>query len=261
MLTMKVEPFQANPMDLGGRTILVTGASSGIGREAAVLLSQLNARVVLTARNEERLSATLSALHNDGHWAEPFDLSRTEEIPKWVQGVAAKTGPLDAIVHAAGKQSTMPISIVNEQSVDDLVRTNLYSAIMLARGFSQKNCYVRGGSLIFLSSVVAIAAKPAIAVYAATKSALLGMAKSLALELAPQGIRVNCVAPGFVETEMLDELRSVLTDEQMDGLRGSHPLGFGTPRDVANAIAFLLAETGRWITGTTLVLDGGYSAH
>lgn len=255
-----MEPCKANPMDLSGRTILVTGASSGIGRETAVLLSELNARVVLTARNEERLTATLSSLRNDGHIAEPFDLSRTEEIPEWVQGVVAQTGPLDAIVHAAGKQATIPISIVTEQSVEDLVRTNLYSAMMLARGFSQKNCYVRGGSLVFLSSVMAFAAKPAISVYAATKSALLGMAKSLALELAPQGIRVNCVAPGFVETEMLEDVRSLLTDEQMEQLRSSHPLGFGTPRDVANAIAFLLAETGRWITGSTLVLDGGYSA-
>jgi NAD(P)-dependent dehydrogenase (short-subunit alcohol dehydrogenase family) len=86
------------------------------------------------------------------------------------------------------------------------------------------------------------------------------MTRSLALELAPQQIRVNCVAPGFVETEMLEEVCSALTDEQVDKLRNSHPLGFGTPRDVANAIAFLLAETGRWMTGSTMILDGGYSA-
>lgn len=257
---MKVEPLKINPMDLSGRTILVTGASSGIGRETAVLLSQLNARLILTARNEDRLTATLSTLHNDGHWAQPFDLSRTEEIPKWVKGVAAQAGPLFAIVHAAGKQAATPIRFVTEERVDDLVRTNLYSAIMLARGFSQKNCYVPGGSLVFISSITAFAAKPAISVYAATKSALLGMTKSLALELAPLQIRVNCVAPGFVETEMLEDVRSVLTDEQVDELRSSHPFGFGTPRDVANTIAFLLAETGRWMTGSTLVLDGGYSA-
>ncbi len=257
---MNVGSSQLNPMDLSGRTILVTGASSGIGRETAVLLSQLNARLVLTGRNEERLTATLSALHSDGHRAEPFDLSRSEEIPKWVQGVAAQVGPLHGIVHAAGKYAAVPIRFVSERGVDDLVRTNLYSAIMLARGFSQKNCHVPGGSLVFLSSVAAFAAKPAISVYAATKSALLGMTKSLAVELAPQRIRVNCVAPGVVETEMQNELRSVMTDEQMDELRRAHPLGFGTPRDVANAIAFLLAETGRWMTGATLVLDGGYSA-
>lgn len=247
-------------MDLSGRTILVTGASSGIGRETAVLLSQLNARLVLTARNAERLTTTLSALYGDGHLAEPFNLSRTEEIPKWVQGVAAQVGPLDGIVHAAGKQASIPIRSITERQVDDLVRTNLYSAIMLVRGLTQKNCHVPGSSVVFLSSVTAFAAKPAISAYAATKSALLGMTKSLALELAPQHIRVNCVAPGFVETEMLEELRSVLSDQQMSDLRSAHPLGFGTPRDVANAIAFLLAETGRWMTGSTLVVDGGYSA-
>ncbi len=255
---MELSP--ANPMDLSGRTILVTGASSGIGRETAVLLSQLKARVVLTARNEERLSTTLATLHNDGHRAEPFDLSRTDEIPKWVQGIAAQAGPLHGIVHAAGKQASVPIRFVTDQKVDDLVRTNLYSAIMLARGFSQKNCHAPGGGLVFLSSIMALASKPAISVYSATKSALVGLTKSLALELAPQNLRVNCVAPAFVETKMLEELRAVLTDEQMEALRSSHPLGFGTPRDVANAVAFLLAETGRWITGSTLVLDGGYSA-
>lgn len=247
-------------MDLSGHTILVTGASSGIGRETAVLLSRLNARLVLTARNAERLTATLAALEGDRHMAEPFDLSRTEEIPKWVQAVAAQVGPLHGIVHAAGKQASIPIRFVTERQLDDLVRTNLYSAVMLARGFTQKNCHVAGGSVVFLSSITAFAAKPAISVYAASKSAVVGMTKSLALELAPQHIRVNCVAPGFVETEMLEELRAVMTDDQMSELRTSHPLGFGTARDVANAIAFLLADTGRWMTGSTLIVDGGYSA-
>ena len=169
-----MEPCKANLMDLSGRTILVTGASSGIGRETAMLLSQLNARLVLTGRNAERLTATLAALQSDVHWAEPFDLSRTEEIPKWVQQVTAQMGPLHGIVHAAGKYAAIPIRFVTERGVDEVVRTNLYSAIMLARGFSQKNCHAPGGSLVFLSSVAALAAKPAISVYAATKSALLG---------------------------------------------------------------------------------------
>ena len=102
--------------------------------------------------------------------------------------------------------------------------------------------------------------RPAIAAYSATKGALVSMTRSLALELAPEGIRVNCVAPGFVESEILEQVKSVVTEDQFEAIRKMHPLGFGTPRDVANAVAFLVADTGRWITGSTLVIDGGYSA-
>ena len=251
----------ANPLDLTGATILVTGASSGIGRDVAVLLSSLNARVVIAGRNQERLNQTLASLQGDGHRAESFDLAHSEDIPKWLQSITAETGPLHGLVHAAGKQSAIPIRFANEKRIDDLIRPNLYSAILLARGFSHKNCHSpAGGSIVFLSSVTAFAGRPAISVYGATKAALVGLAKSLAIELAPERIRVNCVAPGFVQTEMLDELRTLLTDEQMQALEQAHPLGFGTPRDVAHAVAFLLADTGRWITGSTIVLDGGYSA-
>jgi NAD(P)-dependent dehydrogenase (short-subunit alcohol dehydrogenase family) len=249
-----------NPLDLTGRTVLVTGASSGIGRDTAVLLSQLNARVILTGRNAERLEQTRSALAGDGHRAVPFDLSQTGEIPKWMESITTESGPFDALVHAAGKQTAMPIRFASEQRIDDLIRTNFYSSVMLARGFSQKGCHAKEGSIVFVSSVMAFTGRPAISVYGATKGALTAFVKSLALELAPERVRVNCLAPGFVQTEMLDQLREVATEEQMQALEHAHPLGFGTPRDVAYAAAFLLADTGRWITGTTLVLDGGYSA-
>ncbi|MBV8135452.1 MAG: SDR family oxidoreductase, partial [Deltaproteobacteria bacterium] len=135
------------------------------------------------------------------------------------------------------------------------------SSLLLARGFSHKA--VRdpaGGSIVFLSSVIAFSGKPAVSVYGATKAALMGLTKSLAVELAPDRVRVNSIAPGFVETEMFEEARAVMTDEQVEALRQAHPLGFGSARDVAHAVAFLLADTGRWITGSTLIVDGGYSA-
>jgi NAD(P)-dependent dehydrogenase (short-subunit alcohol dehydrogenase family) len=241
--------------------VLVTGASSGIGRATAILFSELNARVILAGRNADRLAATLATLQGGGHRAEAFDLARSEDIPKWMQSIAAETGPLHGVVHAAGKQAATPIRFANETRIEDLVRTNLYSAIMVARGYSHKTCRpAEGGSLVFLSSVTAFAGKPGISVYAATKSALIGLTKSLAIELAPERIRVNAIAPGFVETEMLAEARTVMTEEQIAALEKAHPLGFGLPRDVANAAAFLVADTGRWITGSTLVVDGGYSA-
>lgn len=250
-----------NPLDLTGKTVLVTGASSGIGRETAILLSHLQARVVLAARNPERLQAARDALSGTGHLVQTVDLSASEEIPKWLQSVAAQTGPIHGVVHAAGKQAAIPIRSASRVRIDDLVQTNLYSAIMLARGLAHKSCRpAEGASLVFLSSVVAFAGKPALSVYGATKAALVGLTKSLAIELAPDRVRVNCIAPGFVQTEMFEQARELMTDEQVRALEQQHPLGFGTPRDVANAAAFLLADTGRWITGSTLLVDGGFSA-
>jgi len=261
MSSQSSQKLNKNPLDLSGRTVLVTGASSGIGRQTAVVLSELGARVVLTARTEARLNATLALLSEGAnHQVAAADLSKCDEIPKWLQSVCARTGPLHGIVHSAGKQATTPVRFATEAKIDDVIRTNLHSAIMLARGFTQKGCFAPGGSLVFISSVTAFAGKPAISIYGASKAALIGLTKSLAVELAPQGIRVNCIAPAFVKTEMFDQVREMLTDEQLQALEAAHPLGFGTPEDVAHAAAFLLADTGRWITGSTLVVDGGYSA-
>jgi NAD(P)-dependent dehydrogenase (short-subunit alcohol dehydrogenase family) len=252
--------FASDLMDLTGATVMVTGASSGIGRETAILLSGLNARVVLVGRNRERLEQTLARLFGQGHRIEPFDIDRSEDIPQWVRGIAAETGPLKVLVHSAGRQVISPLRFVTHKAADGLLRTNLHSAIMLARGFSQKGCYTTDSSIVFLSSVMGLSGKPSMAVYGASKAALIGLAKSLAVELAPDRIRVNCVAPACVRTEMLDEMSAFFSTEQFEALEKAHPLGFGTARDVANAIAFLVADTGRWITGTTLVVDGGYSA-
>lgn len=250
----------ANPMDLAGSTVLVTGASGGIGRETAVLLSSLNARLILTGRNRERLEQTLSCLSGEGHRIEPFDLARTEQIPQWLRSLTAEAGPLRGLVHAAGQQLTSPIRFAAVQSMEELFRTNLLSAIMLVRGFCQKNCHAAEGGIVFVSSVMGLVGKRDISAYGATKAALIGLAKSLAVELARDRIRVNCVAPAFVQTEMLAGVRELLSPEQFEALEKAHPLGFGTTRDGANAIAFLLAGTGRWITGSVLVVDGGYSA-
>jgi NAD(P)-dependent dehydrogenase (short-subunit alcohol dehydrogenase family) len=252
--------MSANPLDLSGRTLLVTGASSGIGRECAALLSSLNARVVIAGRDRSKLEETLSLLSGTGHCVETFDFSATGEIVPWVRKIAGQVGPLYGLVHAAGKQLVAPIRTLMPSSLEDQMRINLYSSMMLAQGFCQKGCFVKGGSLVFISSIMANVGKPGVSAYCASKAGLIGFTRSLALELVREKVRVNCITPSIVETDMSSSLKELMLPAQWTALEEAHPLGFGTPRDVANAAAFLLADTGRWITGTALVVDGGYSA-
>ena len=249
-----------NPMDLSGKTILVTGASSGIGRETCICLSQLGAKVILVSRNREKLDQVALNLEGTGHLVQPFDLTLTDEIPNWLDEIVKISGPLDGIVHSAGISETRPLRIWDTKNTDAMMKINLYPCFALAKGFRRRTCHSQGASLVFLSSIAAISGRPGLAVYTASKAAIVGLTKCLARELIPDALRVNCVAPAMVQTDMADMLHQNLTKEQVDHIVSSHPMGFGKPRDVANSIAFLLSDASRWITGITLVADGGCTA-
>jgi NAD(P)-dependent dehydrogenase (short-subunit alcohol dehydrogenase family) len=250
-----------NPLELTGRSILVTGASSGIGRETAYLISQLGGRLALVGRSEERLSKTRQLLEGDGHVVEPFDLSAIDEIPRWLKGVSARTGPFHGLVHCAGLHKLRPLRILDAKAVEETMGVNVGAAIGLAKGFCQKGVCAPHSSIVFLSSVTGLTGQSGHAAYAASKGAIIALTRALAVEVAGLDIRVNSVAPGVVLTEMGQQLLDTLTPEQSAVLETMHPLGLGRPNDVANAIVFLLAQTSRWITGTTLVVDGGYTSH
>lgn len=250
-----------NPMDLTGRTILVTGGSSGIGRGTAIRLSELGARVIVVGRNAERLAETMAMLSGDGHAAKEFDLTQLEAIPEWMQKLTAETGPLDGVVHSAGVAPIVPLRVLSVKTLRETTALNVDAALMLARGFRRKKvCRESGGSMVLISSIDALRGKPGMSVYAANKGALLSLAKTLAVELLPDKLRVNCVVPAFVDTPMYLSTKDAVGEQGLAQLVGLQPLGLGRPVDVANAIGFLLSDAACWITGAALDVDGGFLA-
>jgi NAD(P)-dependent dehydrogenase (short-subunit alcohol dehydrogenase family) len=250
-----------NPLDLGGKTILVTGASAGIGRSTALLLSRLGARVVLSGRSLDRLQETAGQMEGAGHHIAALDLMNPNEIPAWIAEVLEVVGPLSGLAHCAGTGPMIPLRFLRLEQLEEVMRVNFYAAAALTKEFTRKRTYQPGASIVYVASVAGILGTPARTAYSASKGALIAFAKSAAMELAKSGIRVNCVAPSYVQTDMYEKSTASLTPEQLATLvESTQPLGLGTPLDVANVIAFLLADTGKWITGSVLAVDGGYSA-
>ena len=257
---MTFNPQAFNPMDLSGRSVLVTGATSGIGKATAIYLSKLGARVVASGRSPERLEETLSSLEGEGHIGRIFDLADLAAIMPWLKALCTDVGPLNGIAHCAGIQATKPIQAINAGFVTDVLTQNLGTALMLAQAFRLKACHGSPASLVYVSSSAALKTAPGNVVYAASKGGIISAVKGLGVELVRDGVRVNAVAPAMVDTPMSDHFRTILSEDNFKRVVDMHPLGLGRPDDVAAAIAFLLADTSRWITGSILNVDGGFLA-
>lgn len=244
-----------NPFTLLGKTILITGASSGIGRSAAIEFSRMGAKVVITARNVERLKDTLSSLDGDGHEMRICDLSSSENVIELVQSLPE----LHGLVNNAGFTKAKPIQFINEEDIKNVIDVNTISPILLLKHLLKKKKLKSGASVVFTSSIAGLGETVVgNGIYTCSKGAISAFIACAALELAPKNIRVNAVCPGMVETNILAE--GVITQEQVEKDKLNYPLGrYGKPEDVAHAMIYLLSDASKWVTGTNLVIDGGYS--
>jgi NAD(P)-dependent dehydrogenase (short-subunit alcohol dehydrogenase family) len=248
-----------NPMDMTGKRVLVTGAGSGIGRATAILLCELGASLVLVGRDRNKLEATSQILGEGSSVIEPFDFEDSEGIGKWMQGLADRGGKFDGLVHCAGVQTFNPLRILRPKALQNMFTVNTISSAMLIKAMQSRDCGADTASIVMTASTAGILGSPGNGAYGASKAAVILMVRTFALELVERGIRVNAVAPAMVETEMVQRSRDSTTPEVFRGMVDKHPMGIGQPDDVANAITFLLSSASRWITGTTLVVDGGLS--
>lgn len=249
-----------NVFSLEGKRILVTGASSGLGKAAAQVFAKAGAQVVLVARNIERLTAVKDSLSGSGHTVFPMDLSDTDAIPKAIKTYCKDTGALNGVFHAAGIECIKPINIIKESSISETFSASINATLMIAKAFTMMGVKAdTGASLVFMSSVASITGKKGLSVYSASKGAVDAAARSLASEFADKQLRVNTIVSGAVITEMHDRLTGDLPLESIKDYEGKHLLGFGEPSDIANAALYLLSDASKWVTGTSLVVDGGYS--
>ena len=251
-----------NPMDLSGKNIMVTGASSGIGKEISIYLSQLGANIIMVARNEERLKKTYHSLAPGTHSYYMLDLNNLDEIENLVKRICQNGLKLHGLVHSAGVSFTIPIQHLKLDNLKEIMSVNFYSFMELVKHFSKRKYHDNGGSIVVISSISSRVGARGLAAYGATKGALESAIKSMALDLAAKNIRINAVAPGIIATPIYDGLKEIVNSKDFDSeLKKRQVMGVGKPEDVAYATAFLLSDASKFITGTSMVVDGGYSAH
>ena len=243
-----------NPFSLAGKTVLVTGASSGIGRATAIECSRLGATVVATGRDEARLGETIAALTGKGHVLIQADLTKAEDVARLVQEMPQ----IDGLVCNAGITRRRPVSYVKEEELHEVFETNTFACFILTKTIMKARKMNRGGSMVFVSSMSARQVTPGNAMYAASKAAVESFARSCAIEFAPMQIRSNAILPGMVETPLVWQAK-ISTDIIERDKQHFLLQRYGKPEEIAWAIIYLLSDASAWTTGISLIVNGGGS--
>lgn len=250
-----------NPIDLSGKNILVTGASSGIGKSIAIFLSKVGANVIMAARSEEKLKETLNELEPGNHSYYLIDLNNLNEIEGMIDKICSDGRKLNGLVHSAGISRTIPIQYLKQDDLKNIMSINFYSFVELVKHLSKRK-YCDGGSIVAISSISSKVGARGLSAYCASKGALDAAIRSLALDLTAKNIRINSIAPAMIRTQIYDGLVDIVNNKDFEtDLKKRQIMGLGKPEDVASAAAFLLSDASGFITGTSMIVDGGYLAH
>lgn len=241
-----------NPYSLEGKTILITGASSGIGRRTAIECSKMGATLVISGRNQERLNETMASLEGEGHLTFAGDLTEDSAM----EALMEQLPPLNGVFFCAGVTDTTPAKFIDEDKIERVFSINIKSPMLLTKWLVKKKKIQAGASLVYMSSYGAEVVTPGLGIYAASKGAVNSFMRTIATELSARKVRSNSIMAMMVQTELMDTLGS-FSKEDFEKDEAKYPLGYGKPEDVAFAAIYLLSDASKWITGSIIKMDGG----
>ncbi|MBS4539763.1 3-oxoacyl-[Clostridium sp. D2Q-11] len=244
-------------MDLNGKTAIITGGSRGIGKEIALTLAQNGADIIINYSNSStKALEVVDMINNLGRkaYAIKADISKMEEANKLIEESYEKVGKIDILVNNAGITRDNLLMRMSEKEWDDVIEVNLKGTFNVTKSIVRKMMKQKSGSIINISSIVGITGNPGQCNYSASKAGIIGFTKSLAKEIGKKNIRVNAIAPGFIQTDMTKELNEDIKEAYLKNIALNK---FGTATDVANTVLFLSSNLSQYITGQTLVVDGG----
>lgn len=243
-----------NPFDLSGKKILVTGASSGLGRQCAISASRFGAQVWITGRNQPRLLETFNLLTGEGHQWIKADLTVEEDI----QSLVEQLPPLNGVVYSTGISDLSPARFIKAEDIFKTYNISFNASVLLTTRLLTMKKFVKSAcSLVFISTISTRYPFVGGSMYISAKAALEAYARVLALELASKGIRSNSISPAFVKTPMLDDTAEKYSEEAVRKIEERQVFGLGEPEDVANVVVFFLSDASKWITASNLIVGGG----